>query len=37
MLDLIKEQVYQANLMLPEHGLVTFTGAMFRGSTGRVG
>jgi L-ribulose-5-phosphate 4-epimerase len=25
MLDLLKEQVYQANLMLPEHGLVTFT------------
>jgi L-ribulose-5-phosphate 4-epimerase len=25
MLDLLKEQVYQANLMLPEYGLVTFT------------
>ena len=25
MLDLLKEQVYQANLLLPEHNLVTFT------------
>lgn len=37
MLEELKKEVYEANMLLPKYGLVTFTGAMSAESTVKAG
>lgn len=36
MLEQLKKEVYEANMLLPKYGLVTFTWGNVRGSTERA-